>query len=224
MAILRVKSPCALTIISRGAPLVLLVVADHVVCCQIFGIWDNRLLSRPFWKLISVLLGCIPTRAISLLPAVFLDMTLFTILVTSYIWPGRWPSSRANNISTAKALEINLLQKLFYRLFNGQIEWLCKLRLFSRLLFSGSRFPPLWIHKIAVLSCSLLHKWLIGYEILLWYDIHVTHTKFLDKLHNLLVLLNSPQTESGVRSIRRLRSLSRNCVCVTWILYLKRIS
>ena len=41
----------------------------------------------------------------------------------------------------------------------------------------------------------------MGYELLLWYDIHVTHTKFLDKLRNLLVILNIPQTESGFRNI-----------------------
>ena len=38
VAILPVKSPCTLTIIARGAPLVLLVVAGHGGCCQIFGI------------------------------------------------------------------------------------------------------------------------------------------------------------------------------------------
>ena len=38
MAILPVKSPCTLTIIARDAPLVLVVVAGHGGCCQIFGI------------------------------------------------------------------------------------------------------------------------------------------------------------------------------------------
>ena len=38
VAILPVKSPCTLTIIARGAPLVLLVVAVHGGCCQIFDI------------------------------------------------------------------------------------------------------------------------------------------------------------------------------------------
>ena len=56
-------------------------------------------------------------------------------------------------------------------------------------------------YKIAVFSRSLLYKVLKRYEILLLYNIHVTHTKFLDKLCNLLVLLNTPQTESGVRII-----------------------
>ena len=67
MAILPVKSPCTLTIIARGAPLVIIVVAGHGRCCKIFGILDNRLLSNPFWKLVCGLIGWIPTRAISLL-------------------------------------------------------------------------------------------------------------------------------------------------------------
>ena len=47
----------------------------------------------------------------------------------------------------------------------------------------------------------LLYKWLIGDEHLWWYDIHVTHMKFLDKLHDLLVLMDLQETESGVRII-----------------------
>ena len=38
MAILPVKSPCTLTIIARGALLVLLVIAGHGGCCQILVI------------------------------------------------------------------------------------------------------------------------------------------------------------------------------------------
>ena len=168
MDILPVKSPCTLTIITIGAPIVLLFVAGHGGCCQIFGIWDNRLLSNPLWNIVGGLLGWVPTRAISLWPAVFLDMALFATLVTSHILPGKLPSSRATNISTSAALEINLCQSFVDRLFNGHSLCLRKWRLVLRLLFAGSRFPPLWIHKIAVFSCSLLYKGLIGYEILLW--------------------------------------------------------
>ena len=60
--------------------------------------------------------------------------------------------------------------------------------------FAGIWLPPLWIYNIAIFMHSLLYKGLIGYEIVLWYYIHVTHTKFLDKLCNLLVLLNIQQT------------------------------
>ena len=177
MAILPVKSPCTLTIIARGAPLVLLVSSVHSGCCRILGIWDNRLLSRPFWKIIFGLLWWVPTRAISLWPAVLLDMALFTTLVTSYIWPSTWPSSKATTISTVEDLEIKLLKILVDRFSNGRIVCLWKLRLVWRLFFSGSWFPPLWIHKIAVFTCSLFYKGLIVYEILLWYDIHVTTHK-----------------------------------------------
>ena len=206
MDILPVKSPYTLTIIARGAPLLILVVTSHGGCCQIFGIWDNKLLDHPLWKLICGLLGCVPTRDISRWPAVFLDMTPFTTLVTGYIWPGRWPSSRATIISTVADLEINLLQSLVDWLFNGHSVCLRKWRLVWRLFFAASRFPPLWIHNIEVFLRSPLYKGLIGYDILLWYDIHVTHTKFLDKLRNLLVLLNSPQIESGVISILKYAS------------------
>ena len=168
MAILPVKYSCTLIIIARGAPIVLLVVSGHGGCCQIFDIWDNRFLTYPFWKLICGLLWWAPTRAISLWPAVFLYMALFTTLVKSYIWPGSWPFSRATNISTASDLEINLLQSLVDWLFNGHSVCLWKWRLILRLFFACSRFPPLLIHKIAVFSRTLLYKGLIGYEILLW--------------------------------------------------------
>ena len=168
MAILPVKSPCALTIIARDAPLVLLVVAGHGGCCQIFGIWVNRLSSHPFWKLIYGLLGCVVTRNICLWPTIFMDKTLFTTLVTFPIWPGKWTFSRAITISTAAALEINLLQSLVDWLFNGQSLCLWKWSLILILFFACSRFPPLWICKITVFSRSLLYKGLIGYDILLW--------------------------------------------------------
>ena len=86
---LPVKSPCTMTIISRCAPVVLLVVAGHGGCYQIFGIWINRISSYPFWKLIYWLLGCATIGTISLWPSVFLDMSLIATLVTNYIWSGR---------------------------------------------------------------------------------------------------------------------------------------
>ena len=89
MTILPEKSPCTLPIISRGPQLVILVFAGHGGCFQIFGVWYNRILSNPLRKLICGLLGWDPTRAISLWPAVFLDMAPFATLVTSYIWPDR---------------------------------------------------------------------------------------------------------------------------------------
>ena len=159
------------------------------------------LLRYPLRKLICGLLGWFPTIYIFLWPAVFLDMAPFATLVTSFIWLGRWPSSISTIIYTVAALVIKLLQSLVDQLSNGHIVCFWKWRLFLRILFSVRRFPPLWIHKITVFLRNLLYKGLIGYDILLWYDIHVTHTKFLDKTRNLLVLLNIPHTESGVRSI-----------------------
>ena len=124
--ILPVKSPCTLAAIERGASLVLLVVAGYGWCCKIFGIWNNRLLSYPLWKLVCGILRWVPTRDISLWPAVFLEIDIFTTLVTSHIYPGIWPSSIATTISTVVALEINLLQSLIDWLFNGHIKKGCR--------------------------------------------------------------------------------------------------
>ena len=188
MAILPVKYPWAIAIIKRGEPRILLVVLVHFGCCKIFGIWNNRLIVDPLWALVCVLL------AISLWPADFLYMNLLATLVTSNIWLDRKPSAIATTISTATALEVNWIQSLFYQLLNGHSICLWNWRLFSRLLFAGSRFPLLWIDKIMVFTHILLYKVLIGDELLWSYEIHVTHTKFLDKLHNLLVLMNLPKT------------------------------
>ena len=142
----------------------------------------------------------------------------FTTLVTSYIWPGRWPYSRAIIIYTPAAPEINLHQSLVGRLLNWRSVCLRNWRLVLILFFAGSRFPLLWIHKIMVFSRSLFCKGLIGYEILLWYEIHVTHTIFLDKFCNHLVILNSPQI---IRSAIKRRSgiffhISLYSPCTMW--------
>ena len=201
MAILPVKYPCALTIIAIGAPPVLLVVADHGVCYKIFGIWNNRLLSDPFWKLVCGILLWVPTRANSLWPEFFLYMARLATLVTSHIWLDRWPSSSATSISTMKDLEFNLLQILVDQLINFRSVCIWKWRLFLILLLSNRQFSLLWINNITVFNHSLLYKGLIGDELLYFYDIHITYTKFLDKIRNLLVLLNFPKKKSWVRSI-----------------------
>ena len=147
------------------------------------------------------LLGWVLTRAIYLWRTIFLDMEPFDTVVTSNIWPGRWSYSRATTISTVEALRTNLLHCLVNLLFNSYSVCLQKRSLVLRLFFAGSRFQPLWIYKTTIFNHSLLYKGNICYDILLWYGIHVTHTKFLDKIRNLLLLLNIPQMESGFRSI-----------------------
>ena len=151
-------------------------------------------------------LGGFPPDPISLWPKVFLDISLLATLVTCHIWPGKLPFSRATTISTVTAIEINLIKSLVDQLLNGHIVCLWKRRLVLRLFFASSRLPPLWIHKIAVCMRTLLYKGHICYELLLWYDTHITNKKFLDKFRNLLVLLNIPQTESVVRSILKYAS------------------
>ena len=66
MAIRPVKPPCILTIIARGAQLVILVVLGHGGRREIFGILENRHLSNPFRKSICVLLRWVTTRDIYL--------------------------------------------------------------------------------------------------------------------------------------------------------------
>ena len=123
MANLPEKPPCTIIIISRGSPLVILVVAGHGGCCNIFGILNNRLLSNPFWKLICGIIGWLPTGVIQLLPAVFIDMALLGTLVTSQIWLDRWTFSRATVIYTAVALEVNFIQSLVEKNLNGHSLW-----------------------------------------------------------------------------------------------------
>ena len=48
---------------------------------------------------------------------------------------------------------------------------------------------------------SFLNKETIGNDITSLHDIFVTHKRFLNKLHNLLVLLSLPDMESRIRSI-----------------------
>ena len=122
-------------------------VVGHGGCCKILGIQNKSLLSDPFWKITVRILGWVPTRAISLWNAVFIDMALFDTLVTSHIWPA---------ISTMEALEVNLRQSLVDRLINGHSSCFRKWGLVLRLFFTGSRFPLLWIDKITVFARSLL--------------------------------------------------------------------
>ena len=49
----------------------------------------------------------------------------------------------------------------------------------------------LWVDKVAVFTHRFLYKGIIGEDILGLYEIHVTHKKFLDKLLNLLVIMNN---------------------------------
>ena len=200
MAIHPLKEPHTITIILRREKFVLVVVASHVGFWQIFGIWNNRILDDPLWKLIYWLIGWVSTRSSLLWPAVFLEMTLLATLVTSQILSSSRTSSRTTTISIAVDPEINLLQRLVDQTINGRSVCFQKWRLILRLLLASSQLPPIWIDKIAVFTHSLLHKVLISDELLWWYEIRVKHTKFLDKFRNILVLLNLPNMESGIRS------------------------
>ena len=70
-----------------------------------------------------------------------------------------------------------------------------------RILLSGSRFPTIVIDKVSVFTHILLHKGLVCCEIFWLYYIQDVHMKLLDEIHNLHVLINIPNTESGFRII-----------------------
>ena len=192
--ILPVNFPLTITIITRGAPLIILVIVGCDGCFKIFGILNNRIISNPFWKLICGLLGWVATRYSYLWPALFIDMSLLATLVTSHIWLERWPSSRTTTISDVADLEVNLLEILVDLMINGHIVCLLKWMLVLILIISSRRLPPLWIEKSVLFTRSLFYKRLMGDDLIWWYYIYITHTKFLDKLRNLLVLMNPPKT------------------------------
>ena len=60
-------------------------------------------------------------------------------------------------------------------------------------LLSSRGIPPLLLNKVRIFTFSLLYKGLIYNDLLGLYDILTTHTKLLDKLCNLLVLMNRPE-------------------------------
>ena len=70
-----------------------------------------------------------------------------------------------------------------------------------RLILTSRGLPTLRVYKVVVFINIFLKKGLIDNNIIRLYDILVTHTKFLDKILNLLVLLNLPETEYRIRVI-----------------------
>ena len=202
MAILPLKSPWTINIVSRLTTLVLLVVAGHVGCCislisettywlmnhnvsSLLAFWD-RFKLEPF----TFYLQCLHKQP-------------FLPQLKNHIWPSIWPSSRATTVYTVVFFEIYLPQILVNWLLNCHSLWLWELKLVLLLLLYGSRSPLLWIDEVATLMHAILHKGLIGDDLLLFYDVYVTHTHILDKLRNLLLILNFPKTESEIRIISK---------------------
>ena len=126
-------------------------------------------------------------------------MAYLAKLVTNQMLLRRWPSSRATTISAVSVPEVNFIQSLVDWIINLHSVCLQKQRLFLIFLFSGGRSPPLLINKVVEFAHSLLHKGIIGNELLWLYVKHVTHTKIIYKLRNLLVLLIYPEKKSVIR-------------------------
>ena len=133
LVIFTVISPCTITIIVRSVPVLFLAVAGYGGCWQVIHIWRNKIIGDPFWNISCWIIGWTYGITISIVITVPIDMYLLAELVTSYIWPGRRPSTRAITISAADNLKINLLQIIVSWLLNLHRlclhEWSMVLRL-----------------------------------------------------------------------------------------------
>ena len=167
---------------------------DHGGCFQIFTILNNRILGNIFCKLSCCLLVLLPTKPIYIEFEIPFDMDLLDILVIGKILPGRIPSTISITIYSEASTNTNFLQIYIYQMINFHSKILLEWRLVLRLLLVVSGLLMLIANKVAVFLHILLHKGIIGNEILRLYAILATHKKFLDKLHILLVLLNGPKT------------------------------
>ena len=158
------------------------------------------LLVTRYGRLFLELLDGFPSEPFKFGLQYFCKFPLFPHLLKSHL-SGRLTSSIDTVIYTDVYLEDNLIQILVNWLLYLHCVCLWEQRLVLRLILEGSRFPYLGVYKVMVFTRSLLHKVLIGDDILWLYDVQSIHTKLLDKLYNLLVLLNLPNMESGIRSI-----------------------
>ena len=139
-------------------------------------------------------------------------MSLLTTLMTSHTWSDIRPSNIAIVIYTAAAPKTNLLKFVLDWIFNFQGTCIMDWRLVLRSLLYGSRLRSLWIDMVTISTCSLFQKRLVGDEILSLYDIQVTHTKFLNKLFNLLIFMNLPKMKSWLINILKyMRNAIRVC-------------
>ena len=120
-------------------------------------------------------------------------MSPFDKLATSHIWTGIWPSTRYITISTATYFQVNFLQSLFDLLFNFCSVKLLEIKIILILILYVRGLPQIWVKNIVTFMCILLQKELIGNDLLRLYNINVTHAKFLDKICNLISLINIPK-------------------------------
>ena len=61
---------------------------------------------------------------------------------------------------------------------------------------------------------SLFCKGSTSYEILWFYDVQITHTKFIDKICNLIVIINLPKTKYEFISIIKYKSDSYKVISI----------
>ena len=108
-------SPFTINFIERSTSFAIIFGVVHSGCCQIFYIWNHRLLGDPFWKISCWFLEQFPIRTISIGFEIPFEIALFDKLVTSYNWLGRWPYSRFIVFPFVAALTINFL--------HGLVDW-----------------------------------------------------------------------------------------------------
>ena len=200
VGIFQMKFPFVITVIARHTPLVFIVVVVRGGCFPVFSIWNNTLIGDPLWFFCWIVVW-VTNRTIFIVTAVPLDMDIIAKLIISHILPGIWHSTRYITISTTATLKINLLQILVDQLLNCHSICIIWLMMFLKFLLYGGRFPSILINKVVVLIHSLLCKVHKGDEILWFYDTQIKHTGILNKIHNLLVVMNPQNTKYEIAII-----------------------
>ena len=95
VANLQVRTPYYITSIARNTLFVLIIVVFQGGCCQIFHIWNNRILCCLFWNLYCWIFILITIRTISILFSIHFIWTFLTHLwkVATYLLYGSPPES-----------------------------------------------------------------------------------------------------------------------------------
>ena len=201
VANLPVRTPCNIIIIERNTPSVLIVVVFQGVCCQIFHIYNSRLLSDPFWKIYCWDIRWITTRKKYIGFSINFIWPFFSTLVTSCNWLVRWISTTVIFFTTLADFEIIFIYSIDYWLFNLPSGKIQRQMLILRLLFGISGLPPPWCNNIMLFTHSLLNKGPIGNEILRSHRIIVKNMKFINKLFNLIISMSWSEMEYRIKSI-----------------------
>ena len=79
-------------------------------------------------------------------------------------------------------------------------------------LLAISGFPLIWVNKVVGLVHNILKKGLICNELFILHNILVPYNKVLNKLRNLLNIMNRTENKSGIRNILKGESDESNII------------